>query len=156
METVTTTTKTVNEARELLGIKEPFDEETAGDIEYETRHHAISFAIPCELTGGMLNWLKIRLITNDRELQEERIQNLKRLISNGVIPQLLKERKSGSITCIGAIDRLEWLKENVEREYIEMERDYNNQDYKEKNNRIINTNIREKEQELYRIEYKQE
>lgn len=154
METVTTTTKTVNETRELLGIKEPFDVETAGDIEYETRHHAISFAIPYELTGGMLNWLKIRLITNDKELQEERIQNLKRLISNGVIPQLLKERKSGNITCIGAIDRLEWLRENVEREYIELERDYNNQDYKG-NNRIVNTNIREEEQELYRIEYKQ-
>ncbi|HCG25977.1 MAG TPA: hypothetical protein DE060_05935 [Lentisphaeria bacterium] len=154
METVTTT-KTVNETRELLGIKEPFDAETAGDIEYETRHHAISFAIPYELTRGMLNWLKIRLITDDKELQEERIQNLKRLISNGVIPQLLKERESGSITCIRAIDRLEWLKENVEREYIELERDYNNQDYKG-NNRIINTNIREEEQELYRIEYKQE
>ncbi len=154
METVTTITTTVNEARELLGIKEPFDVETAGDIEYETRHHAISFAIPYELTGGMLNWLKIRLITNDKELQEERIQNLKRLISNGVIPQLLKERKSGNITCIGAIDRLEWLRENVEREYIELERDYNNQDYKG-NNRIVNTNIREEEQELYRIEYKQ-
>lgn len=154
METVTTITTPVNEARELLGIKEPFDVETAGDIEYETRHHAISFAIPYELTGGMLNWLKIRLITNDKELQEERIQNLKRLISNGVIPQLLKERKSGNITCIGAIDRLEWLRENVEREYIELERDYNNQDYKG-NNRIVNTNIREEEQELYRIEYKQ-
>ena len=154
METVTTITTPVNEARELLGIKEPFDVETAGDIEYETRHHAISFAIPYELTGGMLNWLKIRLITNDKELQEERIQNLKRLISNGVIPQLLKERESGNITCIGAIDRLEWLRENVEREYIGMERDYNNQDYKG-NNRIVNTNIREEEQELYRIEYKQ-
>ena len=155
METVTTTTKTVNETRELLGIKEPFDAETAGDIEYETRHHAISFAIPYELTGGMLNWLKIRLITNDKELQEERIQNLKRLISNGVIPQLLKERESGNITCIGAIDRLEWLKENIEMEYIGMERDYNNQDYKEKITHW-STPIREEEQELYRIEYKQE
>ncbi len=155
METVTTTTKTVNETRELLGIKEPFDAETAGDIEYEMRHHAISFAIPYELTGGMLNWLKIRLITNDKELQEERIQNLKRLISNGVIPQLLKERKSGNITCIGAIDRLEWLKENIEMEYIGMERDYNNQDYKEKITHW-STPIREEEQELYRIEYKQE
>lgn len=154
METVTTTTKTVNETRELLGIKEPFDAETAGDIEYETRHHAISFAIPYELTGGMLNWLKIRLITNDQELQEERIQNLKRLISNGVIPQLLKERKSGNITCIGAIDRLEWLKENIEMEYTGMERDYNNQDYKEITH--WSTPIREEEQELYRIEYKQE
>ena len=152
METVTTTTKTVNETRELLGIKEPFDVETAGDIEYETRHHAISFAIPYELTGGMLNWLKIRLITNDQELQEERIQNLKRLISNGVIPQLLKERKSGNITCIGAIDRLEWLKENIEMEYTGMERDYNNQDYKEITH--WSTPIREEEQELYRIEYK--
>ena len=155
METVTTITTPVNEARELLGIKEPFDAETAGDIEYETRHHAISFAIPYELTGGMLNWLKIRLITNDKELQEERIQNLKRLISNGVIPQLLKERKSGNITCIGAIDRLEWLKENIEMEYIGMERDYNNQDYKEKITHW-STPIREEEQELYRIEYKQE
>lgn len=83
METVTTT-KTVNETRELLGIKEPFDAETAGDIEYETRHHAISFAIPYELTRGMLNWLKIRLITDDKELQEERIQNLKRWVFTGI------------------------------------------------------------------------
>ena len=79
---------------------------------------------------------------------------MKRLISNGVIPQLLKERKSGNITCIGAIDRLEWLRENIEREYIELERDYNNQDYNEITH--WSTPIREEEQELYRIEYKQE
>ena len=144
----------IDDVRELIGIEEPINEETAGDIEYEMRHHAVSFAIPRELTRGMLNRLQIRLITNDQELQEERIQNLKRLISNGVIPQLLKERKSGNITCIGAIDRLEWLKENIEMEYIGMERDYNNQDYKEITH--WSTPIREEELEIYKIEYKQE
>lgn len=143
----------IDEVRELIGIEEPINEETAGDIEYEMRHHAVSFAIPRELTGGMLNRLKIRIITNNKELQEERIQNLKRMVS-GIILQLLKERKSGLITEIGAIDRLEWLKENVEREYIELERDYNNQDYKEITH--WSTPIREEELEIYKIEYKQE
>lgn len=126
--------------RELLGVENTMDETDTSDTGLNLRTSSISFQVPEELTGGMLDAISIRLFTLDADKQRERALKLDNLISS-VICQIMKEYEQGVISNIGAIDRLEWLKETLEAAYMKLERMKHSPEAKEQ------------EAELYRVEY---